>query len=86
MGIKVAAIAAAVSAGLVILAFVIKSRRGGGSFIAAALEGLAALCAVNLAGTVTGVTVAVNWYTLGAAVLCGLPGVISILTLDFLFR
>ena len=60
-----------------VLWWMIKSEKGATCFAVSALQGLAAVFAVNLAGLVTGITLAVNWYTLGTAVLHGLPGVVT---------
>ena len=43
------------------------------------IGGLAALGTVNLTGMLTGITLAPNLWTLGAAVLLGLPGVVGML-------
>lgn len=67
-----------------VLWWMIKSEKGATCFAVSALQGLAAVFAVNLAGLVTGITLAVNWYTLGTAVLFGLPGVITALGLNLL--
>ena len=64
--------------------WMIKSEKGATCFAVSALQGLAAVFAVNLAGLVTGISLAVNWYTLGTAVLLGLPGVITALGLNLL--
>jgi hypothetical protein len=63
----------------------IKSEKGATSFILSALQGIAAMCAVNLTGMITGVTVAVNWYTIISTAILGLPGVIGTLALNFIF-
>ena len=67
-----------------VLWWMIKSEKGATCFAGSAPQGLAAVFAVNLAGLVTGITLAVNWYTLGTAVLLGLPGVITALGLNLL--
>lgn len=67
-----------------VLWWMIKSEKGATCFAVSALQGLAAVFAVNLAGLVTGITLAVNWYTLVTAVLLGLPGVITALGLNLL--
>lgn len=67
-----------------VLWWMIKSEKGATCFAVSALQGLAAVFAVNLAGLVTGISLAVNWYTLGMAVLLGLPGVITALGLNLL--
>lgn len=68
-----------------VLWWMIKSERGGISFIKSAFQGLAGMFAVNLAGMVTGVTIAVNWYSIISFVILGLPGVIGALMLNFIF-
>ncbi len=67
-----------------VLWWMIKSEKGATCFAVSALQGLAAVFAVNLTGLVTGITLTVNWYTLGTAVLLGLPGVITALWLNLL--
>lgn len=67
-----------------VLWWMIKSEKGASSFTVSALQGIAALFAVNLTGIVTGITLSVNWYTLAACVLLGLPGVITTLGLNLL--
>ncbi len=49
------------------------------------LQGVASLFAVNAVGLLTGVTVAVNWYTLGTGAVLGTPGIVSLLLLDVIF-
>ena len=78
-------IAAAVISTVCVIWWMIKSEKGATSFILSALQGIAAMCAVNLTGMITGVTVAVNWYTIISTVVLGLPGVIGTLALNFIF-
>lgn len=66
--------------------WVVKSERGARSFAVSALQGLAAMCAVNLTGLATGVTVAVNWYTILSSVILGLPGVIGMLAMNLFLK
>lgn len=54
--------------------------------IASVFQGVAALYAVKLLGLVTGVSVAVNWYTLGTAAALGSPGVALMLAAQTIFR
>lgn len=77
-------IAAAVISTVCVLWWMIKSEKGATSFFLSALQGIAALFAVNLTGLVTGVTVAVNWYTVAASAILGLPAVIGTLVLNFI--
>lgn len=78
-------IAAAVICTVCVLWWMVKSEKGGISFIKSAFQGLAGMFAVNLIGMVTGVTIAVNWYSLAAFIILGLPGVIGTLMLNFIF-
>ena len=56
------------------------------SLLAALVQGSVSLLAVSALGTFTGVGVAVNPYTLGAAGVFGLPGTIALVLLDALFQ
>ena len=76
-------IAAAAVCVFVVLWWMIKSEKGGRYFLASAFQGLASAFAVNLLGMITGVTLSVNWYTLAAFSLLGLPGVIGALVMNF---
>lgn len=77
-------ITAAIVAVICVLWWTVKSEKGATSFALSALQGVAAMCAVNLTGLVTGVTLAVNWYTIAAFIVLGLPGVIGTLMLNFI--
>lgn len=79
-------IAAAVLSGLCILLWIFKSPKGGRSFFLSALQGIAALFAVNLSGMITGVSVALNYWTAGVSAVLGLPGVISLLIMKMIFK
>lgn len=54
------------------------------SIFLSAFQGLAALLAVNALGLLTGVTLAVNWYTILACVCLGIPASISMLVLNII--
>ena len=56
------------------------------SLINSAFQGLASLLAVNVIGLLTGVTVALNWYTIVFSCVFGTPACIALLFLDTLFR
>lgn len=77
-------IAAAVICTVCVAWWVVKSEKGASSFFLSAMQGIAALFAVNLTGMVTGVTIAVNWYTVLSYIVLGLPGVIGTLALNFI--
>ena len=78
-------IGAAIIAAVCVLWWMVKSEKGATSFALSALQGLAAMFAVNLTGLITGVTIAVNWYTIATFIVLGLPGVIGAVVLDMLF-
>ncbi len=63
----------------------IKSKKFFRCLFSSAIQGITALFAVNVIGALTGVTVAVNGYTLCASSLFGVPAVISALILDTIF-
>ena len=86
MSLKTAAIALAGLAALVLLIHMLRSRRGVRALILTVLQGGAALCMVNLLGTLSGVRIALNWVTLGVSAVFGTPGVVGLLLLQFLFR
>lgn len=46
------------------------------------IQGITSLMAVNVLGLLTGVTIAVNWYTLITVSLFGVPSTISLILLD----
>ena len=54
--------------------------------LSSAVQGVAALYAVNLVGLVTGTHIAVNWLTLGTAAVLGSPGAALILTVQTIFN
>ncbi len=79
-------ITAAIVAVLCVMWWTVKSEKGVTSFALSALQGIAAMCAVNLTGLFTGVTLAVNWYTISSFVVLGLPGVIGALVLKLIIN
>ncbi len=71
------------TASLILLRCVL--RKGGGkAFFLSALQGMAAVFAVNVAGAVTGITVAVNGFSLLTSAALGLPGVAGLLFMNIL--
>lgn len=56
------------------------------SLISSVFQGLASLLAVNVISLLTGVTVALNWYTIAFSCVFGTPACIALLFLDTLFR
>lgn len=75
-------IGAAITAAVCVLWWTVKSEKGARSFVLSALQGIAAMFAVNLTGLVTGVTLATNWYTVATYIVLGLPGVIATLVMN----
>ena len=74
------------AAALAITVFAVTERRGFSALFLNALGGLAALFAVNITGLATGIQLSVNRWSLGAGALLGVPGVISMLILDTVFK
>lgn len=83
-GLKVFLIGFALLSGMLIIWRIMKWG-GGRAFLLSSLQGLAALSAVNLLGTVTGISVALNILSILTAVLCGLPGIAGLLIADLIF-
>jgi len=75
-------VAAAVICVAAVLGWMIKNEKGGRSVMLSAVSGIAALFAVNTVGLLSGVTLAVNWYTLGISGIMGIPGVVSMLAMN----
>ena len=69
-------IGALVVCALTVLIYMKKSGRFIKSLFVSAVQGFAALLAVNAAGTMTGVTLPLNAITLGSSAVFGTPGVI----------
>lgn len=69
-------IGALVVCALTVLIYMKKSGRFIKSLLVSAVQGFAALLAVNAAGTMTGVTLPLNAITLGSSAVFGTPGVI----------
>ena len=70
---------------LAVLITMLRSDKAFRAFLLTCLQGVAALFAVNITGLLTGVTLSVNWCSLGAGAIFGTPGVISLLILDVIF-
>lgn len=78
-------VAAAIVCCACVLWWMVKSEKGATCFAISAFQGIASLFAVNLVGMVTGISLAVNWYTIGAFAVLGLPGVCTALILNLFF-
>lgn len=85
-GIKIGLIVFSAAAALAITVFAVTNRRGFSALILNAIGGMAALFAVNIAGLATGIQLCVNRWSLGTGALLGVPGVISMLVLDIVFK
>ena len=79
-------ITAATVALICVIWWTVKNEKGATSFAVSALQGIAAMCAVNLTGLFTGVTIAVNWYTIASFIVLGLPGVIGALVIKLIIH
>lgn len=77
--------AAAGAVCLIMLAALWRSRHFLRSLCFSALTGNAALLAVCWSGAFTGTALSPNLFTVGAATLLGLPGVISLLVVKLIF-
>lgn len=64
---------------VIILAVMVKSKHFFKALVLSALQGVAALFAVNLLSAATGVTLAVNPVTLVVSAVGSLPGVVAML-------
>ena len=82
IGLTVALYVAGIAAALVILGVMLRSGHALKALLTSVLQGVAALFAVNVLGTLTGVTLAVNWWTLGISSLGGTAGVVFLLVLN----
>lgn len=69
-------IGALVVCAFTVLIYMKKSGRFIKALLVSAVQGFAALLAVNAAGTMTGVTLPLNALTLGSSAVFGTPGVI----------
>ena len=85
-GMKTVLIIFLAAAALAITVNTVTNRRGFSALILNAIGGAAALFAVNIAGLATGIQLSVNRWSLGAGALLGVPGVISMLVLDIVFK
>lgn len=82
IGLTVTLYVAGIAAALVILGAMLRSGHALKALLMSVLQGVAALFAVNVLGTLTGVTLAVNWWTLGISSLGGTAGVVFLLVFE----
>ncbi len=71
---------------IIVTWWMIKNKHGGRAFAISAAQGIASIFAVNLIGTVSGVFIPVNWYTLGTGAILGLPGITAELFINCILR
>lgn len=71
---------------LAVLIAALRSGRCIRTLLGSALKGAVSLLAVNAAGALTGVTVAVNPVTLAAVGIFGIPGCTGLVLLDLICR
>lgn len=79
---KIAVIIILALAGIAVLFSMLKSGHFLKSLVTSVFQGIASLMAVNVLGLLTGVTIAVNWYTLAGVSLFGIPSTITLILLD----
>ena len=73
-------------AGFFVLLFsYIKSKHFFRCVFSTAIQGIAAVFAVNVVGMLTGLHLAVNWYTLCFSMAYGTPGVVALIMAEFIF-
>ena len=84
--LKVLLCALAAGGAIVILLSMLRSRRLLRCLLLTAASGVAALYAVNALGLLGGVTLSVNWFTLGLSAVGGAPGVVALLLADTVFH
>ncbi len=71
---------------LIIIVSAFKTKRFISCVFLSALQGVAAMFAVNALGLVTGLHLSVNGYTIATSVIGGTPAVIGMIVLQMLFR
>lgn len=82
---KFGLIASLAIACLVIIVSAFKTKRFFSCVILSALQGIAAMFAVNALGLVTGLHLSLNGYTIAASVIGGTPAVIGMIVTEILF-
>lgn len=79
---KIALTAFLVGSVLAVMLTMLKSGNFFKSLFKAFIQGITSMMAVNVLGLLTGVTIAVNWYTLLTVSLFGLPSTVTLILLD----
>ena len=83
---KIFIVSVLIVSAVAVLFTMIKSGKPVSSLLKSALSGIVSLIAVNVTGLVTGVTLSLNWYTIAAVSVLGLPGAILLTLLKFIFK
>ena len=79
-------IAVGVVAAVAVIVAAVRGKKPLRQLAAGAVQGLCALAAVNVAGAFTGVSLGIGWLSLAAAGLLGIPGVTTLLLLQWICR
>lgn len=83
---KIAVIVIFILCGIAVLFSAFKSGHPVKSLFISVFQGLSSMMAVNVLGLMTGVTIAVNWYTLLTVSVFGIPSAITLVLLDGFLR
>ena len=83
--LKIGVVAALILSCLIIFVSALKTKRFFSCFIFSALQGIAAIFAVNALGLVTGLHLSLNTYTIVSSVIGGTPAVIGMIVTEILF-
>lgn len=88
MSLPVQIIVGAVAAAVVLPVLIARFRTGHPlrESLHSGVQGLCALAAVDVAGAFTGVSLGLNWLSALVSLFLGLPGVIGLLCLNWVFR
>lgn len=83
---KTGLIAVLVVSVLIVLVSAVKTKRFFSCVILSALQGIAAIFAVNALGLVTGLHLSLNGYTITSSIIGGTPAVIGMILLEIIFK
>lgn len=79
-------IAVLIICAVAVMASFVKSGHFFKSLFTSAFQGIISLIAVNVTGLATGVCLSLNWYTISAVSLFGLPGTVALVIMKSLFK
>ena len=71
---------------LAVIISVLKSKHILRNIISSTFQGLMSLLAVNVIGLLTGISIAINWYTIAFVSVFGMPSCIALLLIDVILR